>query len=164
MDFDFTELIKTLGSIASISSGYLNVKKAIVDNGRAKRSLDGDLQGILTPEEAKSILQQPIRASVPNPPDNALFQVIATELLETAMQRISAAQSRLVQAVRGGQISDIEEEDAIARREVCYFLSMVLQHNGGSFPTGNSLERVWRQFRCTHLYPQFGIRSADLPS
>jgi hypothetical protein len=109
-------------------------------------------------------LQQLIRASIPNPSDKVFFQVISVDLLESAMQRISAAQFRLVQAVRGGQMPDIEEEDAIARREVCYFLSIVLQHNGGSFPTGNSLERVWRQFRCTPLYPQFGIRSTDLHS
>lgn len=159
MDFDPTELVRTLGSLASIASGYFNVKKAIVDGNPARRSVDGDLQGTLSKEETTSILQQPIRASAVSPQDKAALQVISREVLESATERMKAAQERYVQAIKKGQISEIEEEEAITRREVCFFLSTILINNLGRFPLGTSLEIVWQQFRCTPLYPQYGIRS-----
>jgi hypothetical protein len=159
MDFDPTELIRTLGSLASISSGYLNVKKAFVDSNRARRDSGGGLTGTLTPEETRSILQLPIRASGPSSPDTSALQIISPELLESATYRLKMAQDRLVRVIREGRISEIEDEEAITRREVCYFLSIILQHNGGQFPHASSLGRIWQQFRCTPLYPQFGIRS-----
>lgn len=159
MAFDPTELIRTLGSLASISSAYLAYKRAYTDGTIGKRSEPFSYPGATLPEEVKgTILNQSFQASDQSVNDIRVLQVISSDILDSAVVRLNQSRDRLSQVILRGRITEIEDEQAITRSEICYFLSIILKHNGGSFPQGGDLEKLWIEFRCTPLYPEFAIR------
>ncbi|GAB3897387.1 hypothetical protein GCM10028803_15830 [Larkinella knui] len=160
MDFDPTEFIRTLGSIASISSAYLAWKKAFIDGTVGKRDQDSKLPKGQLPQEVKQqILRFSIRAGSVNPSDFRALQALSSDIFETATERLKQTHQRFVQVIAHGELAQIEEEESITRHEMCSILALILRHNGNKFPPDAELEKFWKMFRCTPLYPEFGIRT-----
>lgn len=158
-DYIPTELIKTLGSLASIASGYLNVKRAIIDSGRAERTVTGRITGILTEEEKKVILDEPSQIDIVRLDDKEALQIISPEILQSALDRIKRAKERYLQIIAKGEIYHIDEAQAVTRNEICLLLRLVLDHNNGHFPDNSDLLKIWREFRCTQLHPMYSFGS-----
>jgi hypothetical protein len=95
-------------------------------------------------KQAKGRAEEPLKTGA-----KRVSQVIDDNLLIAIQSRVEDQCRKLIWAIESMDISEPELEQIVAqsRREICRFLSQVMEHNAGELPT-KRLKDLWESHRC----------------
>lgn len=130
------EGIKTLGSLASMVSAYLAIRR------ERRELLDRDKEEIV--RAGGKGVGYILASDFLN-----LMKVIPDGVLDAWCKRIKKAQERYERAILRptNTLDDLNREKEIVAEEVCYALATIKEHNKGELPDGE-LKDKWDAFQC----------------
>lgn len=135
---DAFELIRTLGSLASIVSTYWSIRQT----------------GRIPDERLKNLLlylpKTGPRERLIDLDDIEFVQALPKEIGDAANKRIQRALERYRRAIESQMnFLELDREADIAAEEICNFLRLIKKHHG-ELPTKNWRD-LWKQFKCDEV-------------
>jgi hypothetical protein len=131
---DPSEMIRTLGSLASMVSAYLAI---------------GREQHELTQQDRNRILQAgDIGAQrIPIEEYIRVLSGVPKDILDGYNDRIIRSRQDYEWGVKHLNPIDLEKLRRNTQFEICSFLRLLQRHNGGAFPTPDD-HQLWKAFEC----------------
>lgn len=133
---DAYEIIRTLGSLASMASAYIAIRRERRDIGERERK-----QILEAGEKGKDRIH--VEGAL------RLLTVIPKGILDAANHRIRQVEKRYEQIIRSPNTkpAELDNEYEKAREEICALLKLIKRHNSGELPNEDFYD-IWVTYQC----------------